>query len=258
MQNKTIAHDKHMKGLGGSVIPGNRILVIDMDANIRTLIMRGFDNAGAEVYQAANSTEGLEKYLLHRPDLAIIDVTLPESDGWDACQKIREVSLVPVLMLIDANRDQDIQRGFDYGADEFIRKPFSPKMLLAQTSILLQRVGLSRHGRKAIIYDDGYLKVDLDTNRILVNGEFLKLTSTESKLLTYMIIHTGRVRTFQQILKNVWGWKKMDNDPYIHLYISSLRRKLEPDPKNPRYLVTEHQVGYRFEKNQNNKEVINN
>jgi DNA-binding response OmpR family regulator len=230
----------------GVSIPGNRILVIDTDENIRQLIMRGLDRAGAEVFEAANSYEGLEKYHLHRPDMAIIDGTLPESGGWEACVKIRESSLVPVLMLI-SNRDKEVERGLACGASEFLRKPFSTKMLVTRTGSLLQQVGFSRIGRKPIIYEDGYLTVDLETHRVIVNGESRKLTPTENKLLSYLIFHAGRVRTFQQILQNVWGWAQMDNDAYIHVYISNLRRKIEPDPKNPRYLRTEHRVGYRFE-----------
>ena len=122
----------------------HRILVIDTDRNIRRLIKRRFEQAGAEVYQAANSGDGMKAYLQHRPDMVIIDVTLPESEGWVACTKIREISLVPVLMLIGSEPDRDTQLGFEFGANEFVRKPFDPKKLLARTNSLLQQVGISR------------------------------------------------------------------------------------------------------------------
>ncbi len=131
-------------------IHGHRILVIDTDANIRRLISRRLNRSGAQVYPAANSGEGLEQYLLHRPDLVIIDVTLPESDGWEACRKIREISLVPVLMLIGSQPDQATARGFEYGANEFVRKPFDPKLLLARTNALLQRVGIASRNYRFI------------------------------------------------------------------------------------------------------------
>jgi two-component system response regulator ResD len=120
------------------------ILVIDTDSNIRRLIRRSLNRFGAQVYQASNSEEGLAKYLEHRPDLVIIDVSLPGSDGWAACQSIRQISLVPILMLIGPQSDQDTLRGMDCGANEFVRKPFDTNVLLARTGSLLQQVGIPR------------------------------------------------------------------------------------------------------------------
>jgi two-component system response regulator MtrA len=122
----------------------HRILVIDTDSSMRRLIGRSLKRFGAHVYQAANSVEGFEKYLKHRPDMVIIDVTLKESDGWAACRNIRRISLVPILLLVGPASDQEIMQGMDCGANEFVRKPVDQKVLLARTGSLLQQVGIPR------------------------------------------------------------------------------------------------------------------
>lgn len=225
-----------------------KILIVDDDFHIRQLVERAFTREGMQVYQASNGLEGLRQFYRQRPDLVILDIMMPEADGWETCRQIRQLSDVPILMLTALDQDEDIIRGLDYGADDFLSKPFSTNVLLARARAVLRRAALSPEEEKPLAYDDNHLTIDLEAHRVLVRRKPIKLTRTEYRLLTYLLQHAGRVRTSQQILENVWGWEYQDSIDYVHVYISHLRRKIEEDPKNPKYLLTEHRVGYRFEK----------
>lgn len=227
---------------------GKKILIIDDDIHIRKIAEHVFSGAGAEVYTAGNSAEGLRTFYAKQPDLVLLDIMMPGEDGWDTCRQIRRLSDVPVIMLTALRTDEDIVRGLEAGADDFISKPFSNSVLLARARAVLRRAELAPPGDKPYTYRDSKLAIDLDRYTVLVHGEPVKLTPTEFRLLTYMVQNAGRVLTFHQILEHVWGWEYQDSPDYVHVYISHLRQKLEDDPRHPKYLVTEHGVGYRFEK----------
>jgi DNA-binding response OmpR family regulator len=232
-------------------VQGKIILVIDDDVNVREIIQRAFSRVGADVHTAADGKIGLQRFYNLRPNLVILDIMMPETDGWETCQQIRLLSNVPIIMLTALDQDLDVIRGLDLGADEFVSKPFSSKVLLARARAALRRADLSPKERaRALHYDDGFLVIDIEQRKVLVSGELIKLTPKEYRLLAYLLQNAGRVRTSEQILENVWGYAYQDSIDYVHVYISHLRRKLEKDPKDPKYLVTEHGVGYRFEKNE--------
>jgi DNA-binding response OmpR family regulator len=229
---------------------GKKILVIDDDINLCQLIKYTFLSLGIEVYTAANGQEGLRQFFNQRPDLVLLDIRMPIMDGWQTCQEIRKLSDVPIIMLTTFHRDDEVIRGLNLGADDFVSKPFNSEVLIARTKAALRRAELPSETRKPISYNDNYLVVDLENRRVHVYGRPVKLSAREYDLLTLLLTNAGRVLTYEQILDRVWGWEYRDNTDYIHVYLSHLRRKIEKDPKNPRYLITEHGIGYRFEKPQ--------
>lgn len=227
---------------------GKKILVIDDDINLCQIIKYTFKRVAAEVFTAVNGQEGLQQLFNHHPDLVLLDIHMPIMDGWETCREIRKLTHVPIIMLTTLHRDNEVIRGFNCGADDFVSKPFNSQVLLARVQAVLRRAELPKTSTKPVAYSDDYLIVDLENRRVMVRGKLVKLSAREFDLLTYLLTNAGRVLTYQQILDRVWGWEYRDNTDYIHVYLSHLRRKLEKDPKNPTYLLTEHGVGYRFEK----------
>lgn len=226
-----------------------KVLVVDDDPALLPLIEYTFAREGYEVYTAADGKEALRQFFAHRPELVILDIMMPRMDGWETCRRIREVSDVPIVMLTARGQDEDIIRGLEYGADDYLTKPFSIKVLLAHARAVLRRAALppAEHGEPTT-YADDHLSVDLKERRVTVRGEVVKLTPTEYRLLAYLVQNAGQVLTFRQILQNVWGWEYQDDLDYVRVYVWHLRQKLEDDSKHPKYIQTEIGVGYRFEK----------
>ena len=228
---------------------GKKVLIIDDDVDVQKINEKVFRNIGAIVKVATNGTDGVRKFFLEKPDLVITDIMMPEMDGYETCSRIRQVSNVPIIMLTALNSEEEIIRGLESGADDFISKPFSPDVLVARARALFRRLDMPRdsvvHGQ---YYSDGYLTIDLEKRIVLVEGDSIKLTRTEYNLLAYLLQNAGWVRTFDQILVNVWGPEYQGSLDYVHVYISNLRKKIEMDQRNPTYLESEHGVGYRFNK----------
>lgn len=228
---------------------GKKVLIIDDDVDVQRINEKVFRNIGANVKVAANGADGIRKFFLEKPDLVITDCMMPEIDGFETCRRIRQVSSVPIIMLTALNSEEEIIQGLESGADDFISKPFSPDILVARSKALLRRFELphdsTSHGQ---YYSDGYLTIDLEKRIVLVNSSVIKLTRTEYNLLAYLLQNSGWVRTFDQILENVWGPEYQGSLDYVHVYISNLRKKIEVDQKKPIYLESEHGVGYRFNK----------
>jgi len=225
------------------------ILIIDDDRLTSRIISDQLTQDGYIVYLAPDGQEGLRQMYAHRPDLIILDLMMPKMDGWTTCRRIREVSNVPIIMLTAKDRPQDIIRGLDEGADEYVTKPFEVKVLVARVRAVLRRVALppASPPREEVAYSDTYLTFNPIDRRVIVNDELVKLTPTEFNLLALLVKNAGRVLTYRRLLEQVWGWEYIDDVDYLRVYIWHLRRKLEPDPKNPCYVLTEHGVGYRFE-----------
>jgi DNA-binding response OmpR family regulator len=227
---------------------GKKILLIDDDSDVQRINSRFFQHAGATVDTASNGAEGIRKFFLDKPDLVILDIMMPEMDGFEVCSRIRQVSSVPVIMLTALNSDEEIIRGLDSGADDFLSKPFSPDVLVAHARAVLRRLEMSQDTAPRAFYSDGYLTVDLERRNVTVQGEPVRLTRTEYNLLAYLLKNAGWIRTFEQILENVWGPEYQGSVDYVHVYISNLRRKIERDSKCPVYFESAHGVGYRFNK----------
>jgi len=227
---------------------GKKILIIDDDVNLGQTIKLTFARVGAEVFTAVDGRDGLRQFYENRPDLVILDVRMPDINGWETCRQIRLLSNVPIIMLTTLDNDEDIIRGLDYGADDFVTKPFSRDVLLARARAVLRRTELSTEPEDQLLYNDSYLLIDLRKHRIEVNGQVVQLSSTEFRLLAYLLQNAGQLLSYQNILDKVWGWEYQNSSDYVHVYVSHLRRKLEADPRNPKYLLTERGIGYRFER----------
>ncbi len=224
------------------------ILVIDDDPNILRLVEYTFSRTGIVVHTAESGEEGLRQFYAQQPDLIILDIMMPEMDGWEVCARIRQISDVPIIFLTALNGEENIVRGLDCGAVDYMVKPFGPRVLVARAQAALRQAELTSGLEKPPTYHDDYLTIDLETRRVFVRGEPVKLTATEYQLLAYLVQNASQVLSFDQILDNVWGSEYEDCVNYVHVYMWHLRNKLEEDPKDPRYLVTEHGVGYRFRK----------
>ncbi len=225
-----------------------KVLLVDDELAIREALGRKLRREGFDVILAANGLEGLRAFHSERPDLVILDIVMPEMDGLTVCQRIREVADTPILMLsAQAITEEDIIRGLEMGADEYLVKPIRLNEFVARVRALLRRAKLSSEERLSR-YSDDYLSIDLKTRQVFADGERVHLTPTEFKLLAVLLENAGRVVTQRELLERVWGAEYVDDVYYPRVYISQLRRKLEPDPSNPRYIITEHRVGYRFEK----------
>jgi len=226
-----------------------KVLVIDDDIYINRMVEQLFLDEGASVICAQDGIEGYNSYITYQPDLVILDIMMAVMDGFKTCKKIRENSDTPILMLTSLDSDEQIIKGLDSGADDFITKPFKSKVLLARSRAVLRR---TIKGRKVSVasshYSDNYLKVDSALRLVQIEGDDIKVTPTEFNLLSYLIQNAGAVCESQKILENVWGNGYQDSIGYVHVYISHLRTKIEQHPQNPEYIHTVHGIGYRFEK----------
>jgi DNA-binding response OmpR family regulator len=232
------------------MIGGKKILVIDDDVFVREIVIRNDVPEGAQVFTAENGQEGLRQFYATQPDLVLLDVMMPHMTGWEIGRKFASCPHVPIIMLTSLSKDEDIVRGLDYGAVDYVTKPFSPKCWRLASAPLCARAARSQRPerKKAATFHDSYLTIDLNSHMVTVNKTPLKLTKTEYRVLAYLVQNAGLVLSFQQILENVWGWEYQDSIQYVHVYVSRLRQKIEPDPQNPHYLLTEYGTGYRFKK----------
>ncbi len=235
-------------------IESSAVLVIDDDKVVTAIIESILTQEGYQVYVAHDGQDGLRELYNHRPDLVILDLVMPHMDGWTTCARIRQVSDVPIIMLTYRDKEEDIVRGLDLGADEYIVKPFDHAVLKARVRAVLRRAALLQapEEEQEAVFSDGYLLFNPEERRVSLEGNPVKLTPTEYSLLGLLIEKAGKVLPYEELLEEVWGWEYINDVDYLRVYIWHLRRKLEPDSKNPRYIHTEHGVGYRFEPTEQN------
>jgi DNA-binding response OmpR family regulator len=227
---------------------GKKVLVIDDDFALLDLVGSILSQVEAHVYTASSGQEGLRQFYDCQPDLVILDLMMPYMSGWEVCRHIRLLSDVPLIILTALDQDDQVIRGLDSGADDYIIKPFKPAVLLARAKTALRRATHPSSISKSVTYNDGYLTIDLDKRQVMAGNEPVKLSATGYQLLAYLLQNANRVLTFSQLLDHIWGEECHENTEYIHTYIWFLRKKLEKDPKHPLYILTEHGVGYRFQK----------
>ncbi|MCE7947537.1 MAG: DNA-binding response regulator [Chloroflexi bacterium CFX4] len=228
-----------------------KILIVDDEQNIREQLGKRLRRDGFTVFTGANGLEGLRQFHAERPDLVVLDIVMPEMDGLTVCQRIREVAETPIMMLsANAVTEEDVVRGLTAGADEYLEKPVGMDAFVARVRALMRRATMvSAEDEKS--YSDGHLMVDLKRRQVYVRGVKEHLTPTEFKLLAVLLENAGRVVSQRELLEQVWGQEYAEDLYYPRVYISQLRRKIEPDAANPTYILTEHRVGYRFEKQPN-------
>ena len=220
------------------------ILVIDDEPQILRAL-RAILAAHFRVTTASRGQEGLTLAAANPPDVIILDLGLPDMDGIEVCARLREWTQVPIIVLSVRDSERDKVAALDKGADDYLTKPFGIEELLARIRVAL-RHSTQAMGSKEVVVTAGPLAVDLARHVVTRNGADVKLTATEFKLLAYLAANAGRVLTHHNILAHVWGEAEADDVEYLRVYMRQLRKKLEDDPKHPRYLLTEPGVGYRF------------
>jgi len=228
-----------------------KILIVDDDSATLRLFEQVLADKGYEVLKAGSGREALRLLYAHKPDLVLLDVVMPGMDGWETCRRIRDLSDVPVIMLTAQQKsEEDIVHGLDVGADDYLIKPIGGRELVARARAVLRRAKLpaALEARKQVTYSDDYLAIDVNERRVVVNGERVKLTPIEFRLLALLVENAGRILTHHQLLEKVWGWEYVDDLDYVRIYISHLRQKIEPGPAQPRYIITDPGVGYYFTK----------
>ena len=221
------------------------LLLIDDDTGLTELLGDFLRNQGYSVHVAHDGLSGVRLFLNCHPDLIILDVTMPQRDGWESLERIRDISDTPVIMLTARGEEENILRGFALGSDDYVTKPFSFAQLAARIKAVLHRA-------QGNLTDDtqlnaGDLKVDLQTRRVWRRDELLHLTPTEYKLLVTLMRHAGQVLTTEELVNTVWGPEYADEIGYVRRYIWHLRQKVELDPDKPRYIHNERGYGYCFQ-----------
>ena len=223
-----------------------RILVAEDEAALRDFVSRNLRARDFEVLEATNGLEALALWENERPDLLILDIMMPRLDGLEVCRRVRERAIVPIIVLTAMDAESDKVAAFDLGADDYLTKPFGVEELLARVRAVLRRSQWSDRPPAAGARRYGDLEIDLEGHAVRLGGADVRLTPTEFGLLAQLVAHAGKVLTHRMLLQRVWGVEYGEEAEYLRVYMGRLRRKLEADPANPRHLLTESGVGYKF------------
>jgi len=223
-----------------------RLLLVDDNAQLLKAMVRSLERSGYETTTAKDGAAALEAFEAHKPDLIVLDVMMPGMDGWEVCQRLRDISRVPIIMLTARANENDRITGLKMGADDYIGKPFSLKELEARIEAVLRRARMVPLRSSSVVYDDGRLHLDAASMQVTLEGESINLTATERRLLFALAERAGWVLPPDQILREVWGPEYEGQSDYVKLYVWRLRQKLEGDPTQPTYIRTERGLGYRF------------
>jgi DNA-binding response OmpR family regulator len=221
-----------------------RVLVADDDPLVQRLVRTHLDRAGFRALLAADGEEAVDVTATEQPDLVVLDLMLPKLDGFEVCRRIREFSLVPVIMLTARGEQVDKLRGFEAGADDYLTKPFAPPELLARVRAVLRRTEQSAAPQAKAVIQCGAVSIDLARRRVTVRDEVVKLTPTEFQLLQQLALNAGKVLSHAELLTKVWGAEYRDDREYLWAYVRHLRRKLEADPDRPKLILSEPGYGY--------------
>lgn len=224
-----------------------RILVVDDEPRMIGFIRMNLELEGYQVIEAHNGLEALEAIRTQLPDLVLLDVMMPQLDGFETLRMLREFSNIPVIMLTAKGEEDDKVFGLELGADDYVTKPFGSRELSSRVRAVLRRVETpTASPETAVLKIDDRLSVDFNRREVIVNGEHIKLRPTEYRLLYHLIENAGWTVPHEQLLAKVWGYEYRDETHYVRLYVNYLREKIEEDPANPKYILTERGVGYRF------------
>lgn len=223
-----------------------KVLLVDDDSEFLGLAQLWLQNAGYRVVTAEDGKAGLRRIYNSRPNLIVLDVNMPRMDGWEVCNRVRDMSDVPIIMVTVNGETSDRLRGFDLGVDDFMTKPVDLPELVARVRAVLRRCTVETQEGEPENYYDGEVEVDWRGHRVYVRGEEVKLSPTEFKLLSCLIRNRGWIVTHEQLLQKVWGPNYTGDKSFVKLYVRYLRQKIERDTCRPRLIVTERGVGYRF------------
>jgi two-component system KDP operon response regulator KdpE len=222
----------------------SEILMIDDDQSLSALLSEFLSGHGYAIRCANNGRDGLREIFERKPDLILLDVTMPQMDGWETLKRIREMSDIPVIMLTARDDESNILRGFSIGADDYVTKPFSFAQLAARIKAALGRKGGVPSGEHLIAGD---LAVDIPSRRVTRGGETISLTPTEFNLLTALMRRQGEALSSEELARQVWGPQYANEVGFVRRYVWHLRQKVELDPENPQYIHNERGYGYRFD-----------
>lgn len=224
-----------------------RVLVVDDEPRMIGFIRMNLELEGHQVVEAHNGLEALEAVRTQLPDVILLDVMMPDIDGFETLRMLREFSSIPVIMLTAKGDENDKVYGLELGADDYVTKPFGPRELSSRIKAVLRRADMpSSSPEQAILKIDDNLSVDFNQREVIVKGNRIKLRPTEYRLLYHLIENAGWTVPHDQLLAKVWGYEYRDEAHYVRLYVNYLREKIEEDPSNPHYILTERGVGYRF------------
>ncbi len=223
-----------------------RVLVVDDEPRMIGFIRLNLEHDGYQVVEAHNGIEALDKIRTQLPDTVILDVMMPELDGFETLRMLREFSTIPVIMLTAKGEEADKVRGLELGADDYVTKPFGPRELSSRVKAVLRRAEMPNMPDRSLLKVDDHLTVDFNRREVVIEGQHIKLRPTEYRLLYHLIENAGWTVSHEQLLAKVWGYEYRDETHYVRLYVNYLREKIEEDPANPRYILTERGVGYRF------------
>jgi two-component system KDP operon response regulator KdpE len=223
-----------------------KILLVDDEVSIQRTVAPLLRSRGYEVDVAENGATALELIANGSPDLVVLDLGLPDIGGAEVCRRIRENSKIPIIILSARGGEADKVAALDIGADDYVTKPFGPEELLARIRVALRRVFSEEEQRDGGRLQVADLTIDYDRRRVVRGGDDIRLTPKEFDLLSLFVRNADRVLTHRAILKAIWGPNAVNQPEHLWVLIGQLRRKIEPDPSNPRYLISEPWVGYRF------------
>jgi len=223
------------------------ILVVDDEPHVRKLVQANLESSGYKVLTAEDGQTAVDIVERELPDLVILDLMLPRMDGYAVCRRIREFSAVPVIMLTARSAQVDLVHGFEVGADDYLTKPFSVAELLMRVQAVLRR---SKWPEEIVTRQEaqiGPIVIDFARHEVLVDGKPVKLTPTEYRLLSYLASNPNRVISHRELLRAVWGAEYGEETEYLRVYVRYLRQKLEPDPSNPAFIITQPGAGYMLQ-----------
>jgi two-component system KDP operon response regulator KdpE len=227
-------------------LSAGKILVVDDDPQIRRVMKATLVGHSYEVIEARTGEDALQKAPQEMPSLVLLDMNLPGIDGLETCRALRTGSDVPVIILSVRNTEKDKVAALDAGADDYVTKPFGIEELLARIRAALRRSPTSPEGGPHA-YHSSDLEIDFETRKVRARGADVRLTPKEFDLLRYLVAHTGKPVTHRELLQGVWGPDYGDEPEYLRVFINQVRKKIEPNPTKPKYILTEPWVGYRFE-----------
>ncbi len=222
------------------------VLIIDDEQSLRDFVNKNLEVRGFQTYTAANGLEGLALFNTEDVDLVIVDLMMPHMNGLETIRRIRQDSLVPIIVLSALGEENDKVQAFNIGADDFLTKPFGVRELLARINAVLRRSNWTKPQAHSGRLLRGEIAVDLDRHEVQAHGQAVDLTPTEFDLLVYLMENAGKVLPHQTILQNVWGPEYGQESEYLRVYMGRLRQKIEVNPTKPYYLRTERGIGYSF------------
>lgn len=223
-----------------------RILIVDDERQITRVLSRGLTTKGYDVHIAADGEAALQTFTDWHPDLVVTDLSMPNMNGLELCRRLRAFSEVPIIVLSVKGEERSKVEALDAGADDYVTKPFGIDELLARIRATLRRAPVAKDNAKSLL-EVGDFRIQLDERKVTIQDKEVRLTPKEYDLLVYLLRHPGKVLTHHMLLGAIWGGNYTEQTEYLRVFIGQLRKKIESDPANPKYILTEPWIGYRFD-----------